>query len=66
MYYGKMTPELEELLSDYKDRFGYDASGELGVEYGDSTYNLYLSDLKRSIETGVDIASLYPDDEDEW
>lgn len=62
MYYGKMTKELKELYKEYEKNFGYSLEGEMGVEYGDCTYNDYVADIKKSIKSNTHIADLYPND----
>ena len=66
MYYGKVTKELEKLYKEYEEKFGYSPHGEESLEYGDSDYKTYVSDIKKAINQNIHIAELYPDDEDDF
>lgn len=66
MYYGKMTKELEKLYSEYKKVWGHSPNGCLDLEYGEEEYNEYVEDIKKALETGVELPDIYPDCDDEY
>ena len=59
-----MTKELEPLYEEYIKMFGGDPSGYENANYGDINYNQYVTDIKRSLELGVELPELYPDEDD--
>lgn len=50
MWYGKMTNELENLYDQYYKIFGVEPDGYQEVEYGQSEYGDYVSDIKRALK----------------
>ena len=67
MWYGKDTPELIELKKQYENITGYSADGEMELDYGQDSYNLYVADLKKCIEQKITLGDLYAEeDDDEW
>ena len=65
MYYGRITKELENLYSKYEKVWGHDPSGCLDVEYDEDEYDEYVEDIKKALEMGVELPSIYPYDENE-
>lgn len=55
MFYGENTPELEQSRKEYQKVFGYDPNGDMEIEFGQDEYNLYLSTLRKCIDTKKDI-----------
>ena len=51
MWYGKDTIELLKLKEQYEEVFGYDPDGEMELEYGQSSYDDYVNDLKEAIRS---------------
>lgn len=51
MWYGTDTIELIELKKRYEEIFGYDPDGEMELEYGQSSYDYYVNDLKEAIKS---------------
>lgn len=52
MYYGKTTPELEELNEKYWKMFGGPPFGHMELEYGADEYDEYVRDIKKAIRIG--------------
>ena len=50
MWYGKMTQELEKLYNDYYKMFGLTPDGYMELEYGESSYKVYVKDIKKSLK----------------
>lgn len=50
MWYGKMTQELEQLYNDYYKMFGRTPDGYMELEYGESSYKVYVKDIKKSLK----------------
>ena len=48
MYYGKSTPELEELRREYESIFNFDPNGEMELEFSD--YAEYYGLLKTCVK----------------
>ena len=44
MWYGKMTQELEKLYN------GSTPDGYMELEYGESSYKVYVKDIKKSLK----------------
>ena len=65
MYYGRMTKELEKLYFEYENIWGHDLSGCLDAEYGEDDYDEYVADIKKALQMGVELPSIYSYDEDE-
>ena len=49
MWYGKNTPELEELNKEYRKLFGGPPYGHMELEYGADEYKEYVRDIKKAI-----------------
>lgn len=49
MYYGKYTPELEELEKKYIDMFGVTPFGHMQLEYAEDDYDDYVRDIKKAL-----------------
>ena len=50
MWYGRMTPELEELYDEYYNMFKSDPDEYINLEYGEDDYDDYIVDIKKSLE----------------
>ncbi len=50
MWYGKMTPELEELYDQYYVMFNGDPDEYIELQYGQNDYDDYVRDIKKAIE----------------
>lgn len=66
MYFGKMTKELEKLYADYEEKFGYQPGNEESLEYSSKEYKEYVRDIKKAIDLNINIADLYPNDDDDF
>lgn len=56
MYYGKTTPELEELNKKYHDKFGCFPWGDMELEYGENEYEQYVKDIRKALELNRELA----------
>lgn len=50
MWYGKMTPELEDLYDKYYAIFESDPDEYIDLEYGQDEYDGYVNDIKKAID----------------
>ena len=55
MWYGKMTPELEELYDKYYDMFDSTPDEYIELEYGQDEYDDYVKDIKESIKQNKEL-----------
>lgn len=55
MWYGKMTPELEELYDKYYDMFDSVPDEYIELEYGQDEYDDYVKDIKESIKQNKEL-----------
>lgn len=59
MWYGRMTPELEELYDEYYNMFKSDPDEYINLEYGEDDYDDYIVDIKKSLELKKELPELY-------
>ena len=65
MYYGKMTKELEDLIEQYEQLFGYNPCGAEEFEIGDNSYNDFVDVLKKCVNNKKDIFYYWGIDDDD-
>ena len=53
-------------MKNYEDKFGYLPGSEESLEYGPRDYKEYVMDIKKAIELNIDLASLYPNDDNDF
>lgn len=58
MWYGKNTPELDELNKAYEDIFGCYPCDYLEVDYGQPEYDNYIHDIKEAIKRRIELPSV--------
>lgn len=58
MWYGKMTPELENLYDQYYDIFRSDPDEYIELEYGEDEYEDYVKDIKKAIALKKELPSI--------
>lgn len=65
MYFGKITEELEKLISEYEEIFGYDPRDDEMYEIGDRGYKAFIVVLKKCIKTKKEIYDYWVVDDDD-
>ena len=58
MYYGKMTDELKKLIKEHIDKFGYDPTTDMELEYGEDEYDNLVADINKSIKENKPICEI--------
>ena len=58
MWYGKMTDELQRLIKQHYELFGYDPTSDMELEYGQDEYTDLIADIKRAIKEKKPIADI--------
>lgn len=60
-----MTAELQNLYDEYEKKWGRDPDFYEEVEYGDTdeSYSEYVSDIKKALETNVELPDVCFDED---
>lgn len=61
MWEGKMTPELEDLFSQYREKFGVGDPDEYDeLNYSHMSYDRFVSYIKECLRTGEEMPEVVP------